>query len=112
MKNKLFIGQTVYLRPKKMGDAYRRNPNVVTSKIIKIGRKYVEVEKYGKFEILTGRQKIQYSADYVLFYSESSLNLTIEKEELEGRIRNSIPTLHTWDISIEKLRQIAEILNC
>lgn len=106
------IGQIVYLRPNEMGNAYRRDKSVKTSTITKIGRKYVTVEGYGEFEISSGIQKTKFSADYALYLDEIKLNLQIEKEDLSRRIKNSIPKYGKWDIDIEKLRQIATILNC
>lgn len=106
------IGQTVYLRPNKMGSAYRRDKSVKTSTITKIGRKYVTVERYGEFEISSGRQKTNYCAEYTLYLDKTKLILQLEKEDLSSRIKNCIPKYGKWDIEIEKLRQIATILDC
>ena len=106
------IGQTVYLRPNEMGNTYRRDKSVKTSTITKIGRKYVTVERYGEFEIDSGRQKTKFSSNYTLYLDEDKLNLQIEKEDLSSRIKNSIPKYGKWDIEIKKLRQIATIINC
>lgn len=106
------IGQTVYLRPTKLGNAYRIDRDVKTSVITNIGRKYVYVERYGAFEITTGRQKTQYGADYVMYFDEEVLRLELEQEDLISRIRERMPTYGKWNIDVEKLRQIASILNC
>ena len=103
-------GDTVYLRPVKLGNAYRRDNKIKEGIVKSVGRKYVEVEYYGKFNIKGGIQKTEFSADYKLYESIDDLNIVIESEELSHKIINSIPKYGDWDISIDKLRQIAKIL--
>ena len=106
------IGQTVHLRPNVMGNAYRRDKSVKTSTITKIGRKYITVERYGEFVISNGRQKTKFTSEYTLYLNENELNLQLEQEDLAHRIKNNIPTYGKWNVDVEKLRQIASILNC
>jgi hypothetical protein len=106
------IGQIVYLRPVETGDAYRRDKKVKTSTITKIGRKYITVERFGQFEISNGIQKTNFSCDYALHLNENELNLHLEREDLTRKIKNSLPAYGKWDLEIEKLREIATILNC
>ena len=106
------IGQTVYLRPAKMGNAYRRDKSIKEAVVEKIGRKYVTVTRYGQFDMESRMQKTIYTSDYELFESKEELEMKIESEDLVSRIKNSIPKYGKWNIEIEKLRQIATILNC
>ena len=106
------IGQTVYLRPVEMGNAYRRNKSIKEAIIEKVGRKYVTVNIYGQFYIESRMQKTNYSSYYELFENKEELDLKMEAEDLANRIKNSIPKYGKWDLDIEKLRQIFAILNC
>ncbi len=106
------IGQKVYLRPTELGNAYRRDENIKTSTITKIGRKYITVDRFGEFEIKTGSQKTNFTSDYILYLDEGELNLQIEQEDLVNRVKGSIPKYGKWDIEVEKLREIVNILNC
>jgi hypothetical protein len=105
------IGQTVYLKPIERGNAYRRDKSVKEAVIEKVGRKYVTVNRYGKFDIESRMQETNYSSDYELFESKEELYLIMEAEDLQKRIKNSIPH-GKWNLDIEKLRHIAAILNC
>tara|TARA_R110000822_G_scaffold228395_2_gene360825 strand:+ start:274 stop:600 length:327 start_codon:yes stop_codon:yes gene_type:complete len=106
------IGQTVYLRPVKMGNAYRRDKSIKESIVEKVGRKYITIVGYGQFDIKSRKAKTNYSSDYEMFESKKELDLKIEAEDLVNRIENSIPKYGNWDLEIDKLRQIAIILNC
>ena len=106
------IGQTVYLRPVKMANAYRRDKSIKEAIIEKVGRKYITVVRYGQFDIESRMQKTIYSSDYELFENKEELDLKMESEDLQGRIKNSIPKHGKWNLDIEKLRQITTILNC
>ena len=106
------IGQTVYLRPVKMGNAYRRDKSIKEAIIEKVGRKYITVVRYGQFDIESRMQKTIYSSDYELFENKEELDLKMESEDLQSRIKNSIPKYGKWNLDIEKLRQITTILNC
>jgi len=106
------IGQTVYLRPVEMSNAYRRDKSIKEAIIEKVGRKYITVVRYGQFDIESRMQKTIYSSDYELFESKEELDLKMESEDLQSRIKNSIPKYGKWNLDIEKLRQITTILNC
>lgn len=106
------IGQTVYLRPVEMGNAYRRDKSIKEATVEKLGRKYVTIVGYGQFYIKTRMQKTIYRSDYELFESKEELDLKMEAEDLGDRIKNSIPKYEKWNLEIDKLRQIATILNC
>ena len=113
LKNKTMeIGQTVYLRPVKMGNAYRRDKSIKEATVEKVGRKYVTIVRYGQFDIESRMQKTIYSSDYELFESKEELDLKMEVEDLGNRIKNSIHKYGKWNLGIDKLRQIATILNC
>jgi hypothetical protein len=106
------IGQTVYLRPVEMGNAYRRDKSIKEAAVEKVGRKYVTIVRYGQFDIESRMQKTIYSSDYELFESKEELDLKMEVEDLGNRIKNSIHKYGKWNLEIDKLRQIATILNC
>jgi hypothetical protein len=106
------IGQTVYLRPVEMGNAYRRDKSIKEATVEKVGRKYVTIVRYGQFDIESRLQKTTYGSDYELFENKEELDLIMEVEDLGNRIKNNIPKYGKWDIEVEKLRQIATILNC
>jgi len=105
-------GQTVYLRPVELGNAYRIDKSIKKDVVEKVGRKYVTLARYGKFDIKSGMEKTLLSSDYELFEDKEKLNLKIESEDLQQRIKNSIPKYGGWKIDIEKLRKITDILNC
>ena len=106
------IGQTVYLRPVEMGNAYRRDKSIKEAIIEKIGRKYITLKIYGQYHIDSRMEKTNFSSDYQFFVSKEELDLKIETEELAVKIKNCIPRYSEWDIDINKLRKIAVILNC
>jgi len=106
------IGQTVYLRPREMGNAYRRDKSIKKAIIEKVGRKYITVVRYGQFDIESRIQKTIYTSEYEFFVNKEELDLKMESEDLQGRIKNSIPKYGKWNLDIEKLRQITTILNC
>jgi len=108
--SKIKVGDTVYLKPNELGNAYRRDKSVKEDVVIKVGRKYVELEKYGTYEIESGRQKTKYSADYQMWLSRHDLEQHLLSEQLKSDIKNSIPKYGVWDISIEKLKAIADII--
>ena len=104
------IGQTVYLRPNPMGNAFRRNQNPIEAVVVKIGRKYVTLSNRLEFVIETGRQKTQGSSDYTMYVSKQELDDVLEKEHLKSKIKNAIPKYGEWTISLDKLREIDKIL--
>lgn len=106
------VGQTVYLKPKENSRAWRRNPNPIKSVIEKVGTKYITVEIYGQFYKKSLKRKSEYNSDYTLFLSKEDLDLETERCDLSNRIKNSIPKYSKWNIEVEKLRKIAEILEC
>jgi len=106
------IGQTVYLRPVEMGNAYRRDKSVKEAVIESIGRKYVTFKRYGQYYLDSRMEKTNFSSDYQFFESKEELDLKIEAEELANKIKNCMPKYGKWELDIDKLRKIAVILNC
>lgn len=106
------IGQTVYLKPEKFGNTYRRDKSIKETVIEKIGRKYVTLKTYGQFDIESGMQKTEYSSDYKLYESKEEIEILLETENLTHRIKTKILKRHEIDASLEILRQIALLLNC
>lgn len=106
------VGQVVFLRPIKYGNAFRRDQSIREATIEKIGRKYVTISEYGQFYIEDGSKKTNYTTEYKLYFSKDELDSIIESESLTEKIRSSIPKYGKWNLGIEKLRQIADIINC
>lgn len=104
------IGQKAYLKPLAHSNAIRRNKSIRESVVEKVGRIYITVAGYGRFYIKNGRQKTDFSADYRLFLDKQELYIKIESEDLADKIRYAIPQYGSWDLEIDKLRQIANIL--
>ena len=96
------IGQTVYLRPVEMGNAYRRDKSIKEATVEKVGRKYVTIVRYGQFDIESRMQKTIYRSDYELFESKEELDLKMEAEDLSNRIKNSIHKYGKWNLDIDK----------
>lgn len=80
-KRKVKVGDTVYLKPIPLSNAIRRNPNVITKEVTKVGNKYVYVGTL-KFLKENGEQVTIYSGDYQLFYNKEDLDDIVEREEL------------------------------
>jgi hypothetical protein len=106
------VGQTVYLKPENLGNAYRRDKSIKETIIEKIGRKYVTLKNYGQFEIETGKQKTEYSSDYKLYETKEEIESLLEIEDLTYRIKSEILKTNKIDASLENLRKIALLLNC
>lgn len=106
------VGQTVYLKPIRLSNAYRRSKDVKEDEIEKIGRVYVTLKRRGQFYINSRLEKTDFTSNYKLFLSKEELNLEMEKEDLESRIKNKFASFKLLNLSIDKLREIAKIIDC
>lgn len=110
--SKINVGDVVYLKPTKLGNAIRVNKSIKETTIEKVGRKYVTVSNGDRYHIEDGSQKTEFASDYDLFWTEDDLNRKIEQEELSNRIKRAIPKYGDWNLELEKLRKIAAIIGC
>lgn len=106
------IGQTVWLRPTEIGNAYRRDKEVKNSIITKIGTKYIHVQGFGEFFKDSGIEKTNFTPNYKLYYSQNQLRDDLENENLQRRIKEAILRHGKLKLELDKLRKIAKILNC
>ena len=106
------IGQKIYLKPIKHSNAYKMDKLPIIGIVEKVGRKYVTIKQYGRFNIQSGMEHTNYSPEYKLYESKEKLKEVEESEYLSDKIRSSISRYGTLNIGIDKIRQIAIILNC
>ena len=106
------IGQIVYLKPSVYGNAYRHDKSVKEGVVERIGRKYVTVKGFGQFEITSGVKRGDSISDYQMFESKEALEEDKQHEDLVRRIKDAIPKYGDWEIKLDKLKKIAEILEC
>lgn len=103
------IGQKVALRYDNnlaRGNRY----GYVVMEITKIGNKILYCGAI-KIDMETGFEKSNYAPDYILYDSEQHLLDTFESERLFDAIANKLSKFGGYpDISLNKLKQIAEIL--
>ena len=112
-RNELRIGQTVYIEP--VGNAARYGTDIIETKISKIGKKYIETEKFGemyKFNISDGKQKdtgYGYGYDYILYLSRSE----VENKQEKGSLLSYF-NLCDWyhlNLTLDQLRRIKVIVD-
>ncbi|NRA52296.1 MAG: hypothetical protein HRU12_24475 [Phaeodactylibacter sp.] len=104
------VGQTVYLRPDKLADGLTINQGVKTRTVEKVGRKYVYLSMGGKYDMETGLSAGEMHSKYVMYPDKESLELQLEREALERKVRDSIDQHGKCDIDIDKLRKIVAII--
>ena len=112
-RSELTVGQTVYIEP--VGDAVRYGTDIIETKISKIGKKYIETEKFGemyKFNISDGKQKdtgYGYGYDYILYLSRSE----VENKQEKGSLLSYF-NLCNWyhlNLTLDQLRRIKAIID-
>ena len=104
------VGQTVYLRPNQFADARTKKQGIQTDTIQKVGRKYVYLSGTRKYDIATGLECGDHYSYFKMYPDKKSLDLQLEREALEKKVRSSIATDSEWDIDIDKLRKIVAII--
>lgn len=111
-RSELTVGQTVYIEP--VGDAARYGTDIIETKISKIGKKYIETEKFGemyKFNISDGKQKdtgYGYGYDYILYLSRSEVENKREKGSLLSYFNRC--NWYRLNLTLDKLRRIKAII--
>ncbi|NRA18924.1 MAG: hypothetical protein HRU05_00435 [Oceanospirillaceae bacterium] len=104
------VGQTVYLRPTEFTSSWNKEQGIQTDTIQKVGRKYVYLSGTRKYDIATGLECGDDYSDFKMYPDKESLDLQLEREALEKKVRNSILKYSEWDIDIDKLRKIVAII--
>lgn len=104
------VGQTVYLRPHKFANARTKKQGIKEATVKKVGRKYAHLDSGAKYDMSTGLDADNYNSIYVMYPNKEALDVQFEHEELERKVRQAIPTNGEWEIDIEKLRQIVQII--
>lgn len=106
----LQVGQKVYSEP--MGNMSRRGNNTIQEfTVSKIGRIFFEVDELPRcrFYIVSGMENTQFTANYKMYHTREEIELKQETYALYTKIERYLGGT-VKDISIHKLRQIAEIL--
>lgn len=112
-RSELTVGQTVYIEP--VGNAARYGTDIIETKISKIGKKYIETEKFGemyKFNISDGKQKdtgYGYGYDYILYLSRSEVENKQEKGSLLSYFNRC--NWYRLNLTLDKLRRIKAIID-
>ena len=114
MKHELKVGQKVYLKP--VNNAARHSNEIVEAEIIKVGRKYFEVDKgyhYSrKYHISDLKQATDMVADYEVYMSKQEI---LDEREINslyfeiGKKFRGVGT--TLDLTLSQLRRIKEIIS-
>ena len=117
MKN-LKVGQILYKL--NIGNAARnRKQTLMPVEVIKIGRKYVTVSELDKKDrsylhdvanIENGREKTEYSANFILYESEQEWEDKKESEVLLRKFRDIFGSYGKNNISLDQLRKINVII--
>lgn len=112
-RSELSVGQTVYIEP--VGNAVRYGTDIIETKITKIGKKYIETEKFGdmyKFNISDGKQKetgYGYRYDYILYLSRQEVENKQEKESLLSDF--NLCNWYRLNLTLDQLRMIKAIID-
>lgn len=112
-RSELSVGQTVYIEP--VGNAARYRTDIIETKITKIGKKYIETEKFGdgyKFNISDGKQKdtgYGYGYDYILYLSKQKVENKREKESLLSDF--NLCNWYRLNLTLDQLRMIKAIID-
>lgn len=111
-RSELSVGQTVYIEP--VGNAAKYGTDIIETKISKIGKKYIETEKFGemyKFNISDGKQKdtgYGYGYDYILYLTKQEID---DKNEREKLLRNLHYDWYSFDLTLDQLTRIKVIID-
>ena len=107
INKKLYVVQNVFYKTKnqRQGD----DKSLKKSKILKVGKKYFEVEYVGIFYIETLIQNNgQYTPEYDLFLSEKEYEDELETKKISNEIRTFLNSNNK--LSLAKLKEIQSII--
>ena len=116
---KLEVGQKVFLKPINNQARYIKDDilnNIEEYEIKKVGRKYFEVwqeqREYNtlKFEIEDKSQGINYSRNWILYFSVQEIIDEIEADKLTSKIRDLIGQYGKINLSLNQLKRITDII--
>lgn len=113
----LQVGDTVYLKAVGNNARYDKKIRIEEYKIVKIGRKYFEVNddtryKPLKFRIEDMKQETGgYIADWELYFSHQEILDEEESKNLSWEIKNIFSGYGEVDLTLEQLRRIRDIIN-
>jgi hypothetical protein len=111
-KDQLSVGTKVYLKP--VNNAARRgNREIIEAEIIKVGRKYFEVNRglIRKYNIKNLSQVTEYAPDFELYFSYQEILDEYETNDLYSEIGSSFGTWSKKDLTLDQLRRIKAIIN-
>lgn len=104
-----YVGKMVPLRYRLNKARYLSDDSYRMATVSKIGRKYIHCGGIA-FEIESGYEKSDYTANYQLYESEEALLEEIEAEKITDAVRTTFDYFSEVNLSIEQLRAIAEII--
>jgi hypothetical protein len=103
------VGQEVYLKPIDGIGTRTKSRLIQKDTIKKIGRIYVTLEIYGKFNIKTGEEReSDYMPTHKLYTSLDTMQHDMETVRLTELIRKAFE--YEYVIELPKLQQIARIM--
>jgi hypothetical protein len=111
MKEKVMVGNKVYLKP--VNNAARGgNKKILEATIIKVGRKYFEIDRglIRKYEIQTLNAVTEYAPDYEIYFSMQEILDEYESNKLYSDIGSKFGTFTKRDLSLDQLRRIHKII--
>lgn len=112
----LKVGQKVVVQLIGNAARYKSSDQLIEQwEVAKVGRKYFYAAKDAtwrltKFEITTGLESSNYSADYRVWESEQDLKDHLECESLLRKIRDELNYWRPNDFSLDQLRDVARAL--
>jgi hypothetical protein len=108
---KIIKNMIVYLEPLAEWD----EKGIIEAIVTKVGRKYFTVQLKSQWELEFRlddlKEKTKYSSNYKAYFSKQEILDQYEKEELIIFIRRYFGQYRTLPITLEKLRQIKEIID-
>lgn len=115
MNKDIKVGTTVYLKPGY--NTSRRNIGVIETTIVKVGRKYIEVEEGNgvrrgiKFDITNGlKQVTNYTPEWILYFSKEEIEEEQEYNKLIEICRKNFDRWEGKEFTLDQLRRIKAIL--
>lgn len=103
-KSDFGIGQVVYLE--YVGSQRNRksnSPDIVETKVTKLGNKYVTTENGYQFHVADGREVTNYAKTYQLHSTKESIELKLELDELEKLVKDFFSFYSHTGRGVEKL---------
>lgn len=114
MKNKLVIGQKVYLIA--LSDVYGKKGEIIESEIRTIGKKYYSVSglyniERMKFSIESNRDISNYVSNFQVYFDKQEIEDEKEYNILLGDLRKIVGQYGKSDLTLAQLRSISKIID-